>query len=447
MASTSKNVKLIAVSEPMRDGRKIARVGIALLVVAFGGFGLWAALAPLSGAVIVQGTVKVLASRKTVQHLEGGIVKEILVREGDRVEKGQRLIVLDDVQPSAAVGVLQGQLDSELAKQARLNAEIARARAVEFPADLTARKDDPKVAAIMQAERKVFDARRRLLQSQVELLQGQIKEVGEEAAGWEQRIKAVDQSLGYIAEQLQINETLRDQNFVSRSRVLDMRRQLAEKEEARGEYLASLAQARQKTKELQLRIASLYETYLKEAADELKQTRKNLADLQDRMRPSQDQLSRAVIAAPLAGEVVDLRVHTVGGVITPREPLMDIVPADASLIVEGKMLVKDIRHVQVGADVDVQLTAYKRRITPRVPGKLSYVSADSLTDEKAVPGEPREYYLVRITVHKKDLNEAGNLELTPGMPVEAYIKTQDRTLVEYMLQPITDSMRRAFREY
>jgi len=431
----------------MQDGRQVARLGVALLVVAFGGFGLWAALAPLSGAVIVHGSVKVEASRKTVQHLEGGIVTQILVREGQRVDKGQRLIVLDDVQASAAVGVLRAQFDSELAKQARLNAEIARAQTVAFPAALNARRGDPQVADIIQAERNIFDARRRLLQSQVELLQGQIMEVADETLGWEQRMQAVDESLGHITEQLQIHETLRDQNFVSRSRVLDLRRQLAEKQESRGEYLASRAMARQKTKELQLRIASLYENYLKEAADELKQTRRNLADLEDRMRPSQDQLSRAVITAPLAGKVVDLRVHTIGGVITPREPLMDIVPTDAPLIIEGKMQVQDIKHVHVGADVDVQLSAYKRRITPRVPGTLSYVSADSLTDPSPTPGDLREYYLVHISVLEKDLKEAGDLELTPGMPVEAFIKTGDRTMVEYMLQPITDSMRRAFREY
>jgi HlyD family type I secretion membrane fusion protein len=258
-------------------------------------------------------------------------------------------------------------------------------------------------------------------------------------------VRSADQNIGYIKEQLQINDTLQRENFVARMRVLDYWRQLAQKEEDRGEYVAKIGAARQKMRDIELRIENLHDSYVREAADELKDSPRRIADLKERIRPSEDQLKRAVVVAPIAGVVVDLKVHTTGGVVAPRDPLMDIVPEQSVLIIEGKMQTTDIRHVQIGADVDLQLIAYKRRVTPRVPGTLSYVSADSLVDR--TPAGDRPYYLVQIVVKKEDLKKAGELELTPGMPVEAFIRTQERTMLEYLLQPLTDSIRRAFREY
>lgn len=431
---------------PTAEARRTVRAGLLMLLVAVGGFGTWAALAPLSGAVIVSGTVQVDSYRKTVQHLEGGIVKEILVRPGAQVQSGEPLIVLEDVQARAAVAVLQIQLDAELAKQARLNAEIARADTIDFPEDLLKRGgDSEKVAALLEAERNLFTARRELLEGQASLLRAQTGNIEEEIAGLQAQIRSADQNIGYVKEQLDINKSLKDKNFASLTAVLDYRRQVASKEEDRGEYLARLGAAKQKLKDVELRIEGLYDTYVREAADELKETQRRIADVEDRIRPSLDQLRRAVITAPIAGEVVDLQVHTSGGVIAPRQPLMDIVPADSHLIIEGKVRVEDVRHVQVGAEVDVQLTAYKRRITPRVPGRLTYISADSLT-EKTPTGE-MSYYQVYITVEPEALEAAGGLQLTPGMPVQAFIRTEGRTVLEYLMQPITDSMQRAFREY
>jgi len=279
----------------------------------------------------------------------------------------------------------------------------------------------------------------------VGILRAQTANINEEIAGLQAQIRSADQNIGFVKEQLDINKSLKDKNFASLSAVLDYRRQMASKEEDRGEYLSRLGAAKQKLKDVELRIEGLYDTYVREAADELKETQRRIADLEDRIRPSMDQLRRAVITAPLAGEVVGLQVHTTGGVIAPRAPLMDIVPADSRLIIEGKVRASDIRHVQVGAEVDVQLTAYKRRITPRVPGKLTYLSADSLT-EKTPTGES-SYFQVYIAVEPEDLEAAGGLALTPGMPVEAFIRTEGRTVLEYLMQPFSDSMQRAFREY
>jgi membrane fusion protein, epimerase transport system len=437
--------KLTRVEElrPFEEGRKTIRMGITVLAVAFGGFGTWATFAPLAGAIIVPAVIKVASNRKTVQHLEGGIVREILVKAGDRVAQGQPLIILNDVRENATVDVLRIQLDGELARAARLRAEKGRQKEVMFQPELTARGDDPRVAALLVAEKGFFEARRHLVDGQIALLRVQIKQVREEIKGLQSQIKSADDYIAYTKEELSLNERLHKENFVAYARLLPFKRQLSEKEEKRGEFVALISQADQKISERELRIVTLLDNYVKEATDELKDVERRISDLSERLRPSEDQLKRQTIVAPIAGEVVDLRVHTVGGVIGPREPLMDIVPAAAPVIVEGKVKIDDIDEVKVGSLVDMQLSAYKRRTTPKVEGKVIYVSADALTDPTPAAVS---YYQVHIEVDKKSLAQIGDLPLTPGMPVEAYIKTRDRTMVRYLLEPVTDTLRKAFRE-
>lgn len=430
--------------EPIEDGRKAIRTGIIILAVAFGGFGGWAVLAPLAGAIIVPASIKIASYRKTVQHLDGGIVREILVQAGDRVKQGQPLITLEDVKENAMVDMLRIQLDGVNARAARLRAEKSRQNSVTFPPALLARNGDPRVAGILTAESGYFAARRQLVEGQVSLLRVQIKQVREEIKGLQSQVKSADEYIAYTKEELAINERLLKENFVAYARLLPLKRQQSEKEEKRGEFLALISQAEQKISERELRIVSLYDSYVKDATDELKDVEKQVSDLEERLRPTEDQLRRQTITAPIAGEVVDLKVHTAGGVIGPREPLMDIVPvANAAVIVEGKVKVEDIDEVKVGSAVDVMLSAYKRRTTPKVAGKVIYISADSLTD----PGPaPLPYYLVHVEVDKKSLADIGNLALTPGMPAEVFIRTRERTLLRYLLEPITDTLRKAFRE-
>jgi HlyD family type I secretion membrane fusion protein len=431
--------------EPLQDGRRIGRIGLIVIAVFFGGFGLWSLLAPLSGAVIVPGFVKVVSERKTVQHLEGGIVKEILVRNGDRVARGQPLVALQEVQVSAAVEVLRQQLDSDLAKAARLAAEARRLPAIEFPAALLARRTEPKVAAALRSEQAQFDARRSLIESQVSLLRSQLKQIEEEVKGLTSQVKSAEEYIAYTREELKMNEDLHAKQFVAYARLLGFKRSLAEKEEKRGEYLSLIAQGGQKKSEIEIRIVTLYHNYVREATDLLKETEKNVADLRERLRPVEDALTRLMIVAPITGEVVGLRVFTTGGVIAPREPLMDIVPFDAPLVMEGKVQVQDIAHVKVGGAAEVQLSAYKRRTTPMVAGKVAYVSADRLTDNTSAGAVP--YYVVQVEVDKAELAKLGSdVQLAAGMPVEAFIKTRERPAIEYLLEPVTDTLRRAFRE-
>jgi membrane fusion protein, epimerase transport system len=446
MALPAKKAHLEVVhADPFHDGRSIVRVGLIVIAIAFGGVGLWATFAPLEGAVIVPSVVKVDFNRKTVQHLEGGIVKQILVQPGSRVAKGQPLIVLEDVAASATVEALRFQLDGELARTARLQAERARVERVTFPPALVARAaTEPRVDANVKAELQFFAARRKLLEDQVALLRKELTQVEEQIASLHEQVKAADVGLDILVQQLRMGESLHKQNFIAETRLLDQKRALAEKQEKRGEYMSDLSSARQRISEIELRVISLYNTYVKEASDELKDSQKKIAELEERLRPTEDALRRQTIVAPLAGEVVDLRAFTVGGVIAPRAPLMDIVPLDTALVIEGKVKVGDVSHVRVGGEAAVQLSAFKQRTTPRVPGKVIYVSVDRLTENDAATGEP--YYLVHVEVDKPSLQALKDVYLAPGMPAEVFITTRKRTVLDYLLEPVVDTLRKSMRE-
>jgi HlyD family secretion protein/epimerase transport system membrane fusion protein len=429
--------------DPRKQARQAIVLGMGMIAVLFGGLGSWLAFAPLHGAVVAPGQVKVESSRKTVQHLEGGLVSEILVKEGDLVKAGQPLIVLESTQVDAQYNMLRDQLDAELAHAARLTAEKNGASRIAFPAELMKRGSEAKVADSMRNETRIFETRRETLNGEIGLIRSQIAEVQGEIVHLDEQLKASGKSINYLNDELTANETLAKKGFVSAPKVLELKRALSEQEDKQGEYSANIARAKQKTAELQLRIASLKDDYAKQASDELKKSQDQVFDLQERLRVPEDAMKRQTIAAPVEGRVVDLKVHTVGGVIAAREPLMDIVPVQSSLIIESKVKVDDIDDLQMGMGAEVRLSAFKQRITPLVKGKVVYISADSLIDETThVP-----YYKMHVQVDSASLKEAGNnIGLYPGMPAEVYVITQERTALEYLLQPVTDTLRRAFRE-
>jgi membrane fusion protein, epimerase transport system len=425
-----------------QDARRIVRAGLLVIVVAFVGVGGWVSFAPLSGAVIAPGLVKVDTNRKTVQHQEGGIVKEILVRDGDRVAAGQTLVVLDDVRVDATLELLRTQLDAELARAGRLSAEREFARSLTFPKELVEHSKDPRVAELIRRETTLFKVQRETLDSQVGLLESQASETRAEIAARLDQEKAGASSVSLQQEEIDANEALIDQGFVSKTRLLALKRVRTEYEARRSENLAELAQARQRVSELELRAANLRSAYMQKAVDELKESTMRMFDLQERLRPSVDAARRQNIAAPVAGEVVDLKVSTIGSVIGPREPLMDIVPQDLELVVEAHVRPEDINNVAVGAQADVRLTAFKRRITPVVAGSVVYVSADRITDRNS----GQSYYVSRVRIGLEALKEAGDLRLHAGMPAEVFVKTNERTVLEYMADPIIGYVRRGLRE-
>jgi len=429
--------------EKAEDATRIVRAGLLIIGVFFVGIGGWVAFAPLSGAVIAQGAVKVDMNRKTLQHQEGGIVKEIRVRDGDRVRQGQVLIVLDDVRVDATLDLLRKQYDSERARNARLAADRVLAEKLELPADLAARAPrDEKVAELLQREETLFKARRQTLREQTRLIDLQRKQSEDETAAWKKQIAAEERALQLQRDELEANRVLREKGFVGEVRVKTVDRATADYEARLGEHNAELARSRQKASELALRVKTLENQFMQSAADELKESTNKLFDLEERLRPSRDAAERQNIVAPIDGEVVDLKVTSIGAVIGPRDPLLDIVPADSKLIVEGRIRTEDINYVRVGGEADVRLTAFKARITPVVEGKVVYVAADRLVDRAT--NQP--YYTVHVDVSLQSLREAGDLRLQAGMPAEVFVKTGARTALEYLLDPVTAFIRRSFRE-
>ncbi|HEV7476590.1 MAG TPA: HlyD family type I secretion periplasmic adaptor subunit [Burkholderiales bacterium] len=424
------------------DLTRIARAGFAVMALGVLVMGGWLIAAPLSGAVIAQGFVKVDMNRKVVQHQEGGIVKQLLVRDGERVRAGQVLLVIEDVKLDATFDLLRTQHDGERAKAARLEAERAILPEVKFPAELVARKGEAKVADLLQRETTLFRARREALDTQIALLRKQIQQTTVEARALSDQIAAEERALKLQKDELKVNEALLQQGFVQKTRLMQLERSVAEYEARWGEHRAELSKTQQRASELELRVLAQRNTYVQSAADELKELSTRLFDLEERLRPSKDAAERQRISSPIAGEVVGLRVFSHGGVVGPREVLMEIVPEDKTLIVEARIRPEDINHVRAGSEAEIRLTAYKQRTTPLVAGKVNYVAADRMVD----PQNNAPYYTAHIDVTAQALADAGNLRMQAGMPAEVYIRTDSRTALDYLLAPVTAYLRRGMRE-
>lgn len=423
------------------DANKIARLGLAIIVVGFLGLGGWVAMAPLQGAVVVSGLVKVGGYRKVVQHNEGGIVRQILVQDGMQVARGQPLILLDDPSVAAGYGVLRSALDGELARQARLHAEAIEQARIEFPAELMRRVGDRTVRQMVDREQALFSTRRDALHEQVRLLHDQITQTEEEMAALADQRQSEAAARGLADRELQVYQSLRDQKFVSETRLLSQKRMVAEYQSRTEERQAEMARAAQKVQDLKLRISSLRSEYVRAASEGLKESAVRIVELRERLQPSEDALRRQSIVAPVAGKVIGLRIHTEGGTIAAREPLMEIVPESEALVIEAQASVDAIKELHVGQEADIRFTALPYRTTPLVMGKLAYISPDALADEQGRP-----FYQLHVAPDPKSLQDAQIDSLNPGMAAEVYIKTQSRTAFEYLMKPITDSLLRAFRE-
>lgn len=423
------------------DIKRISRLGLLIIAVAFGGFGLWAALAPLHGAVIASGAVKVDDNRKTVQHSEGGIIKEIYVREGDYVKRDAPLILLDDAEIHAGYIVLRNALDVEFARQARLQAESVGARRLEFPEELARRGADPVANQAMLREKAIFETRRSTLDTQTRLLQQQIAQVVQEIEALTRQFEAEREARSLSEQELRAYEHLQEKQFISGTRVLGQKRMVAEYQSRAEERQADIARAAQHRDDLKLRITALQSDYARGATEELKGASARVAELRERLRPSEDALRRQTIAAPVSGKVLGLRVHTSGGVIGPREPLMEIVPDQGPLVIEARVGPDAIKELQVGQEAEVRFTALPYRSTPLVKARLRSIAADTQLDEQGM-----SYYLLKIEPDPRSLQQARTGGLQPGMVAEVYIQTEARTALEYLLKPVTDALLRAFRE-
>jgi HlyD family secretion protein len=418
----------------------------AVLVIGLGlgGFGVWAAAAPLAGAAIAPGVVSPDGSRRTVQHLEGGIIRRILVEDGSVVQAGDPLIALEDVQARAGHEVLQARFHTLAAAQARLLAEQACADDIRLPDWLIeATADDATALEAMVAQRQLFRTRAQGLADRRAILTQRIAQLREEIAGLEAQIVTDGRQIALITEEIAGLDSLYRKGLAPKTRLLALQRAQSDLEGDRAERRARIARAGQAIGETELQIIAQGTALLDEANEELSRVQAELAEVEQRLAASRDVLARTLIRAPSAGTVVELRFRTPGGVIRPGEPVLDIVPEDEELLVDARLSPLDIDIVAPGMPAQIILPAFKQRHLPRIEGRVRQLSADVIVD----PHDGERYFEARIEVDAAQLAAIRPaIELSPGMPAEVYITTAERTMLDYLLQPVFDSLRRAFRE-
>lgn len=421
----------------------LVRRGMWLLAVGVVPVVLWAALAPLASAVIAPAVVKVDLHRRPVQHAEGGLVREVRVRDGQQVAQGETLLVLGDVSVDADMHRWDARVRAERASIARLEAEQALEATLAFPPDLLeAARADGALAELLRKERALFDTRRSSLLGQTALLREQNEKVLLEGRSLAEQVRRAAESLQLQSDDLANNRKLLAEGYISPSRLSQLEAQVADYavklEERRSEY----ARAEQRLLDTQLRIRSLENEYRQQASDQLKATHARLAEIQQEQRKTGDAARRQVITAPAAGEVMGLRVTAPGAVIPPRETIAEIVPRQQKLVIEAMVRPEDIDHVRQGQAARIRFTAFAQRSTKLVEGTVSYVSADRLVDREAGSA----YYLAHIETAPGSLAEQPHLRLVAGMPAEVFIEGAERTPLQYLFEPLVQGLARAARE-
>jgi len=420
----------------VRDARRQLRALLIPVIAAAGLFAAWSASAPLAGAVVAPALLKAEYKRKTVQHLEGGIVREILVRDGQTVRAGDPLLVIGDLRQESDLHVLQDQLGAARLRVARTEAESRFAPRFEVPDDL---RDSEHLAR----EKALFAARRQAIEEQATLVEAQVQQAQAQAAALDSQIEAIGASEKLSNEELAINEKLVGQGFVSRARLIGLQRTAIDYRSKVGEARGEQAAARQRIAELRARAAQLRIGYQTQATDELKDAALRVREIEERLRPSRDQVERQIVRAPVDGDVMSLRVAAAGAIVAPREPLLDVVPRREKLVVEARIEPQDIDHVRVGGTAEVRLLTNDASRSPLLPATVTYVSADRVTQ-----GETgRSWFEVTVEVDADAFDKRRPLpRLQAGMPAELYVTTGDRTLVEYLMKPLRSFSQRALRE-
>ncbi len=424
------------------DARPYIFVGFVVVLSVFGGLGAWASLAPLSGAVIAPGTVVVDSNQRTVQHLEGGIVSEILIRDGDRIAKDDLLLRLDDTRAAASLAILDGQLHVLRAREARLLAERDLKETVSFPEGLLGLADDGEVSAILAGERDQFTARQAALDGQVEILKGRVSQFRDEIGGLEAQVGAKVRQIALIGQELKGLRQLHEKGYAPLTRILALEREAERLGGEQGQHKAEIARAKGGIGESELQIVQLRKTFREEVVAELRDTQAEIFDLSQRRVAAADDVRRVEVRAPIGGVVMGLGVHTLGGVISPGQPILYIVPSDDTLVIEAQVAPQDIDKVAPGLASVVRLSAFSIRSTPELLGEVITVSPDRFVDEAS--GE--QFYKARVRIPEDQLAKLNGLALLPGMPAEVFINTGERKALSYFVKPFTDSLTRAFRD-
>jgi HlyD family secretion protein len=419
-------------------------VGMIMFGCVTFGIGGWAATSQLSGAVVAQGVIVVDSNVKKVQHPTGGIVGELRVREGDRVNAGDILIRLDETQTLTNANIVTKNLDELLARQARLETERDSADQIAFPRVLLQRTKDSNSEAerAIAAEQKLFDLRRQARSGQKAQLKERSAQLQNEINGYLGQTEAKQKEIGFIQQELEGVRGLWQKNLVPITRLTALERDAARLEGERSQLGGMIAQAKGKVAEIELQIIQVDQDLRSEVGKDLIETRSKLSELAERKTAAVDQLNRIDIRAPQSGRVHELSVHTVGGVISPGEQIMLIVPDADSLAIEAKISPRDIDQVFVGQSATLRFAAFNQKTTPEIDGDISVVSAD-ITQEQRTGAS---YYTSRVLLKPEELAKLGSAKLVPGMPVDVFIKTQGRTALSYLTKPLRDQAERAFKE-
>lgn len=430
-----------------RSTRMATLGGIVIIAATVMGFGVWGSTAPIAGAVVASGVFVATGENKTIQHLEGGVIRKIDVREGNIVEAGQTLIELDPTAPQAELRRLIVRQIRLVAEDTRLQAEIREQDVIKFPEDLTEKASDPEVKEILDTQRMTLLARRNNLKSDIAAVDASIKAIEERIEGSKVQLDSVKRQMHLLDEDIDTKKYLLQSGLVKKPDVLLLQRSKVNLEGEVGRIMADIGDAKERIARSQEQITGLRRDAVKKAYDQLRDVRSELADVNERVLSARAVVNRVTVVAPVRGVVVKMRYHTEGGVVEPGKPIMEILPLNAELIIEARVRPQDIDSVKRGQHAMVRLTALSQRVTPMVSGEVIYLSADSLADErKSQQVGPTDVYVIRVRLNPDESSALPDFNPTPGMPAEVYIKSSERTFVQYIAKPLVDSMSRAFRE-
>ncbi len=429
---------------PRRINR-IGFLGLLLMALTFGGFGYWSVRAPLAAAVIAQGSFVTTGSNKILQHLEGGIIDRILVSEGDFVEKGQTLIMLDQTAARTRKTELVQRLARLKAINARLLAEYQGLDAIVFPPDLLAQSDDPKVAEIIDGQRVNFAMFSKKQANDIRLIEANITALNQRIVGFTTQRATLATQITILDEDLVTKTSLFDKGLIRKPEINALLRAMAEGEGQTARLSAEIGESTTLIGKYERQIDQTHQAYYQAALDEIQSVQAELDSVTEKVLNASNILRRTRITAPVSGTVLRVYYHTVGGVIAGGKPILEILPEGVPLIIEALIPRTEIDSVTIGHITTIRLVALNQRTTPVLHGEVYYVSADALPDTTA-GSQPREVYLARIRLAPSELDRVAGFSPTPGMPAEILIKTQERTFFQYLTKPIVDSMSRAFRE-
>jgi HlyD family secretion protein len=427
---------------PMHSIRLHLIVGLAVVVILAGGLGGWASTAQISGALIAPGSVVVDSNVKKVQHPTGGVVGEVRARDGDLVKAGDIVVRLDDTVTKAGLAIVTKNLNGLWARAARLEAEQQGADKITFPPMLLERTDDPDIKAVMASESKLFEVRMTGRIGQKSQLRERITQLKEEIGGLTAQEAAKTNEIALVDKELVGVRQLYDQHLVQISRLTVLERDAARLAGERAQFIASRAQAKGKITETELQIIQVDKDLVSDVSKDLRETNDKIGEFVERKVTAEDQLRRIDIRAPQDGMVLQSTVHTVGGVISAGDAIMMIVPQADNLSVEAKVNPQDIDQLQIGQKTLLRLSAFNQRTTPELNGVVSRVSPDTTTDQRT----GQSTYTIRVSMPPEEIARLGDVKLIPGMPVEAFVQTGDRTMISYLAKPLHDQLMRAFRE-